>query len=354
MEVGAYSHIGKVRDLNEDAYYIPENDFNLFVIADGMGGHNAGEVASHIAIDAIKDYLSENLKQMEMISEEYIYRILKESMTYANRLIYTKSLEDEKFQGMGTTLTVMLVLSKVYIGHVGDSRAYLIKNDQILQITQDEKITALIPFNKDDDYKYFFMATEKGVIKKTKIEDFDNVRRSGLVAIKLDKGDELKWVHPVTGKDEIILTTSAGQAIHFKETDVRSMGRGATGVRGIRLKDNDIVVGMDSILPQQKGNQLLVISENGFGKRTDLKHYKIQKRGGSGIKTAKVTSKTGKIVSAHLINVDNLEEDLIATSQIGQIIRMPLNSISTSGRDTQGVRVMRLQAKDKVSATTLL
>ena len=142
MEVGAYSHIGKVRDLNEDAYYIPENDFNLFVIADGMGGHNAGEVASHIAIDAIKDYLSENLKQMEMISEEYIYRILKESMTYANRLIYTKSLEDEKFQGMGTTLTVMLVLSKVYIGHVGDSRAYLIKNDQILQITQDHSLVA--------------------------------------------------------------------------------------------------------------------------------------------------------------------------------------------------------------------
>ncbi len=223
-----------------------------------------------------------------------------------------------------------------------------------LELSQDEKITALIPYSKDDNYKYFFMTTEKGVIKKTRIEDFDNVRRSGLIAIKLEKDDKLGWVRPVTGKDEIIITTSAGQAIHFKETDVRSMGRSAAGVRGIKLKNNDTVIGMDSVISGQKGNQLLVISENGFGKRTDLKSYKIQKRGGSGIKTARITTKTGKIVNAYLINADDLEEDLIATSQMGQIIRMPLKSISVSGRDTQGVRVMRLQSKDKVSATTIL
>ncbi|HLM84352.1 MAG TPA: DNA gyrase C-terminal beta-propeller domain-containing protein, partial [Candidatus Bathyarchaeia archaeon] len=148
--------------------------------------------------------------------------------------------------------------------------------------------------------------------------------------------------------------TAAGQAIHFKETDVRGMGRTAAGVRGIRLGKNDEVVGMDVVLKNQKGNQLLILTGNGFGKRTDLKSYKIQKRGGSGIKTAKITPKTGKLVSAHIINLDNLETDLIASSANGQIIRVPLKSISSLGRATQGVRVMRLNGADIIAATAVL
>ncbi|HAT74260.1 MAG: gyrase subunit A protein [Candidatus Moranbacteria bacterium GW2011_GWF2_36_839] len=223
-----------------------------------------------------------------------------------------------------------------------------------LSLSQDESITALIPFNKDDNYKYLFMTTQMGTVKKTAISEFENVRRSGLIAIKLEKDDALRWVDATTGSDEVVVTTRNGQAIRFKEADVRGMGRTAAGVRGIKLKKDDAVVGMDIVFKNQKGNQLLVISENGYGKRSDLKFYKVQKRGGSGIKTASVTAKTGKIIGATIINMDALDTDLILTSEKGQIIRIPLSSVSVLGRATQGVRVMRPQAGDKVSASTVL
>ncbi len=223
-----------------------------------------------------------------------------------------------------------------------------------LQLSQEESVTAIIPFNKDDGYKFLFMTTEMGTVKKTNLSDFDNVRRSGLLAIKLAKEDALRWVEPTSGQDEMIITTSKGQAIHFKEKDVRPMGRSAAGVRGIKLKKEDKVVGMDVVLKNQKGNQLLIITENGYGKRSDLKFYKVQNRGGSGIKTANVTVKTGKIIGADIINIDDIENDLILSSEKGQIIRIPLKSVSSLGRATQGVRVMRPQSGDKVSAITIL
>lgn len=223
-----------------------------------------------------------------------------------------------------------------------------------LQLSQEENVTAIIPFDKEDNFKYLLMTTEMGTIKKTSLIDFDNVRRSGLIAINLAKGDMLKWVEATTGEDEIIITTAKGQAIHFKEKDVRPMGRTASGVRGIKLKKDDKVVGMDAIFKNQKGNQLLIITENGYGKRSDLKAYKIQNRGGSGIKTANVTSKTGNLIGAVIMNVDEIEEDLIITSEKGQIIRIPLKGISTLGRATQGVRVMKPSIGDKVSAITVL
>ncbi|MEI8343772.1 MAG: DNA gyrase subunit A [Candidatus Moraniibacteriota bacterium] len=223
-----------------------------------------------------------------------------------------------------------------------------------LQLAQEEKITAMIPYNKNDGYKFFFMTTTHGVVKKSKIEDFDNVRRSGLIAITLDKGDTLNWVLPSTGTDEITISTAGGQAIRFKESDVRAMGRSAAGVRGIKLKGNDLVVGMDIVLKGQKGNQLLIITENGYGKRTDLAAYKIQKRGGSGIKTANITAKIGRLVGAHIINIDEIEGDLFITSLQGQIIRIPLKSISVLGRATQGVRIMKPKAGDKVAAAAVI
>ena len=223
-----------------------------------------------------------------------------------------------------------------------------------LQLAQEEKITAMIPYNKNDGYKFFFMTTIHGVVKKSKIEDFDNVRRSGLIAITLDKGDTLNWVLPSTGTDEISISTAGGQAIRFKEADVPAMGRNAAGVRGIKLKGSDLAVGMDIVLKGQKGNQLLIITENGYGKRTDLAAYKIQNRGGSGIKTANITAKIGKLVGAHIINVDEIEGDLFITSLQGQIIRIPLKSISVLGRATQGVRIMKPSAGDKVAAAAII
>jgi len=223
-----------------------------------------------------------------------------------------------------------------------------------LQLSQEETVTAIIAFNKDDNYKFLMMTTEMGTVKKSAISEFENVRRSGLIAINLEKGDALRWVDATTGEDEVVITTAKGQAIHFKEKDVRPMGRTAQGVRGIKLKKEDKVVGMDVIFKNQKGNQLLIITENGYGKRSDLKQYKVQNRGGSGIKTANVTTKTGKLIGAGIINVEEIEEDLIITSEKGQIIRIPMKDISVLGRATQGVRVMKPAPGDKVSAITVL
>lgn len=223
-----------------------------------------------------------------------------------------------------------------------------------LQVAQEEKITAVIAFSNNDAFRYLFMATENGTIKKSKLEDFENVRRSGLIAIGLDKGDTLGWVRPTTGDDDAVLTTSDGQAIRFRETDVRPMGRNASGVRGMKLKGNDKIVGMDVVSKGAKGLELLILSQNGFGKRSELKSYKVQKRGGSGIKTMKVTAKTGKLVGAAITSLAVIEDDLILTSQKGTIIRVPFKSVPLLGRVTQGVRVMKPQPGDAVAAFTLL
>jgi DNA gyrase subunit A len=222
-------------------------------------------------------------------------------------------------------------------------------------MSPSERITAMIAYNKGDKFKYLFMATANGTIKKTKIEDFDNVRRSGLIAINLDKGDLLGWVCPTTGVDDVVMTTADGQSIRFKEGDVRPMGRSAAGVRGLKLKDEkDRIVGMD-VIPKEAGDmELLVLSQNGYGKRTSLKQFKVQKRGGSGMKAMKVTDKTGDIAGAIVTSIANVEQDIILTSAKGTIIRIPFKSVSLLGRVTQGVRVMKPAAGDKVAGLAIL
>lgn len=290
-----------------------------------------------------------------------VYRVQKRG---GKGVIGATTKEGDSIEQVTSVMTHDNLMFFTNSGKVFQTKAYEIPASQrtakgqaivnFLQLSQDEKITEMIAFNKDDNYKFFFMTTKDGTVKKVKIEDFENVRRSGLIAITLDKGDTLGWVKPTTGTDEIVITTAQGQAIHFKESDVRAMGRGAAGVRGIKLKKDDRVVGMDSVFKNQKGNQLMIISENGFGKRTDLKFYKIQKRGGSGIKTSSVTTKTGRLAGANVVNVDDIEGDLIVTSAQGQIIRIPLKSISILGRATQGVRIMKPGLGDKVSAAAVL
>ncbi len=223
-----------------------------------------------------------------------------------------------------------------------------------LQLAQGEKITAVIALGKKDEAKFLFMATTDGTVKKTKIEDFANVRRSGLIAITLEKGDTLNWVRPTVGDSEVMITTEKGQAIRFKETDVRAMGRNAAGVRGIKLGSGDKVVAMDVVEKGGKDRELLILSENGYGKRSDLKHYKLQKRSGSGIKTMNVTPKTGKLVGAYITRPEDKEVDMIVTSEKGIIIRVPFASIPLLSRVTQGVRMMKPQSGDRVSAFTVL
>lgn len=226
-----------------------------------------------------------------------------------------------------------------------------------LQLAPNEKVSAVLSGEDLSEYKHLLMTTSSGTVKKTDIKDFDNVRSNGLIAIKLRPDDYLQWVHPTTGKDDVFLVTAKGQSIRFNEKDIRSMGRAASGVRGIKLKSGDKVVGSDVISAVDvKGGKykLLVVMANGYGKRTDIGQYKVQGRGGSGIKTAKITTKTGAIIKAMVINAKE-ERDLLAISDKGQVIRLPVMSISSLGRDTQGVRIMRFkEAKDAVASVALV
>ena len=224
-----------------------------------------------------------------------------------------------------------------------------------LELSSEEKVLSLQTFGKEDKeqgMKYLVMITKNGIIKKTSLDDFENIRRSGLIAISLKKGDALKDVRKTTGQDDIILITKKGQSIRFKEKDIRSMGRTASGIRGIRIKSGDEVIAMDVIKNKAEKNHLLVLTENGYGKRTDLKEYKLQGRGGSGIKTAQITPKTGSLAASMVLT--GQEEDLIVISQKGQVIRTKVGIIAKHGRATQGVRIMRLDTGDKVASATCI
>ena len=223
-----------------------------------------------------------------------------------------------------------------------------------LSISQQERITSVLAIPKGEKSKgYIVMLTRNGIIKKVEATTFENVRRSGLIAVTLKQSDTLGWARHTAGTDDIILATKNGQSVRFSERDVRAMGRQAAGVTGIRLKKSDEVVGMDIIRGKEgEATNLLVIMELGLGKQTPVKQYKRQRRGGSGIKTAKVTQKTGRVVNARIINQE--QSELIAISRKGQVIRTMIASVPTLGRRTQGVRIMRMDQKDAIASITTL
>jgi DNA gyrase subunit A len=221
-----------------------------------------------------------------------------------------------------------------------------------LELNSNEKISALVAYSPkiDPQSNYLIMVTKNGLIKKTPLSHFSNIRRTGIVAISLKNGDELKWVDLSSGKDELILVTALGQAIRFSEKEIRPMSRQAVGIKAINLKKNDSVAGFDVV--KDKNAWLLVVSSCGFAKKTPLKQYKIQKRGGSGIKTAKITSKTGELVCAHIIT--NQQEILLSLSQKGQILKTSLKDVREAGRQTQGVRIMKLKNGDKLAGVVVI
>lgn len=216
----------------------------------------------------------------------------------------------------------------------------------LISLGPEEKVTSMITL-KEGQSGYLFMATQKGIVKKTPLSDYQTVKKNGLIAIRLDKGDELSWVRLTSGDDEIILITRNGQAIRFKEKNVRPQTRATRGVRGIRLKDNDRLVGMDIA---KKDSDLLIVSENGLGKRTPIRLFKTQSRGGSGVICQRVNEKTGKVVNGHITSRDT--KSIILVSKLGQIIRIPYKKIPSLGRATQGVRLMKLNQNDSVASMT--
>lgn len=214
----------------------------------------------------------------------------------------------------------------------------------LLNLQPEESVTATLNMSTGDNSKYLFMATKKGVIKRSKLEDYKNIRQNGIIAINLDDGDELHWVAQTDGEREVILSTADGQALRFSENEVRPMGRSARGVKGMRLREGDIIVGMDIVV---EGSTIVVISENGYGKKTKVDQFTAHKRGGVGIKTAIVNAKTGKIVDVK--SVTDQGSELMMISESAQVIRLALKDVPSLGRTTQGVRVMRLSDGDKVA-----
>jgi DNA gyrase subunit A len=221
----------------------------------------------------------------------------------------------------------------------------------LLNLQPEEKITSIIKLEQNsssDDY--LFMATTKGTVKKTSLSDFANIRTNGLNAINLDEGDELRWIQKTNGENDVIISTSAGQAVRFNEKDVRAMGRAARGVRGVRLRPNDVVVGMD--VATDSDQKLLVISANGYGKATKVSNFEIKHRGGIGVKAAVVTAKTGPIVSVQTLPKEITDALMISIG--GQTIRVQIKDIPTLGRTTQGVRIMKLSDGDSVASVGLM
>jgi DNA gyrase subunit A len=216
-----------------------------------------------------------------------------------------------------------------------------------LEIPPNEKITAAVAYETARP-GYLIMVTKEGLIKKTPLKDFETVRRTGIIALKLQPSDVLSWIRLSTGSDEILLVTARGQAIRFKETDVRSMSRAASGIRAMRLGKGDGIAGADIITKADRSagakERVLAVMAHGYAKQTPLSEYKTQKRGGGGIKTAQVTEKTGPVIATAIL--DDEAEELIAFSSKGQALRTPLKDVRIAGRATQGVRIMNLGSGD--------
>ena len=215
----------------------------------------------------------------------------------------------------------------------------------LLSLDAGEKISAVIPISDFEDSKYLLMATKNGLIKKTPLQEYNSSRKTGLLAITLKDDDELIDVRLTDGQDNVVLVTEKGLCITFDEKDVRPVGRSAQGVLGIRLDEDDTVIGMESILSNNKGVTLLAITENGFGKRTELDEYRVQNRGGRGVITYKITPKTGNIVGIRMAKED---DDVMLITNSGTIIRINVKDVSILGRATQGVTLMRTNENEKV------
>ena len=321
--------------------------------------HKAGEIS-------IEDLIKEEETVITLTKSGYIKRMNPDEYKKQRRggvgTVGMKPREEDKIEYFLSVNTHDTLFFFTDSGKVFRTKAYEVPEGirtnkgrgimNFLEIATSDKILSILALNKNEDKDgYLIMTTTNGVSKKTKLREFENVRRNGLIAISLREGDTLCEVERINKGDDILLATKKGMSIRFNEKDVRAMGRQASGVRGVKLKPEDKVIGMVFISQENEKAGLLVLTENGYGKITSVEDYKKQRRGGVGIKIANVTKKTGEIVKPQIITN---QEDLIVISQKGQTIRIKISSIPRLGRDTQGVKIMRLKAGDKVvSATTI-
>ena len=329
-----------------------------------------------VVVSGLKEFREEDLTPQEevvviMTQDGYIKRMPPETFRAQRRggkgLIGFELKEEDRIHQIISANTHDNALFFTDRGRVFQTKVYEIpvasrtaKGKSVhnfLTLSQNEKVQTILSYGEnaekdENEPNFLVMTTKQGIIKKTAISDFANVRRTGIIALSLKKDDKLAWVVPSSGSDELTLVSTMGQSIRFKEKQVRAMGRTAAGIHAMRLKKDDSIVSLDVISTSLKNPRLLAVMANGFGKQTPLKEFKVQGRGGSGVKAAEITKKTGAIVSAQII--DDTIEEVIAFSEKGQAIRMLLKSIRTTGRATQGVRIMDLDAGDKLISVVCL
>lgn len=330
---------GALKEIGEEEL-VPEENF-LFVLTKSgyIKRMNPGELRTQKR--GGKGLIGMATKEEDVISHFFL------ANTHDNLLFFTNS--GKVFQTKGYEVPEASRISK--------GKAIV----NFLNISPKEIITAIVPLakkinNQEKNLRtgFLFMTTKNGLVKKVDLDEFSSIRKSGMIAIKLNNNDELRWVKQTSGQDDVILISSNGQAIRFKEKDVRKMGRQAAGVEGIKLNNSSEVVGME-VIPisnYKADSQLLIVTENGYGKRTYLKYFKTQKRRGKGIKAAKITAKTGRIVSGQLINLE--QKELMVISKKGQVIKMEVKTIPILGRATQGVKIMKLEKNDQVASVVVV
>ena len=333
----------------------------LLALKDKYGDERRSKIINHeIGKFSEEELIPEEESVILLTTENYIKRVPQNDFRRQNRGGKGKrgmtTKEEDVIAQIVTTNSHDYLLFFTNQGRLFRLKAYEVPQASLsakgtaavnlLNMHPEEKITAIIKQGETGGEGYLFMATKKGTIKKSAIKDFFNVRSNGLIAIKLDGSDELRWVKETTGENDIVISTSAGQATRFNEKEVRAMGRAAMGVRGMRLRPKDEIVGMDVIT--DAGQKLIVVSANGYGKLCLVANFPPHKRGGVGIKVASVTEKTGPIVAVHTLD-PNAKEVIMASTK-GQAIRVAVKEIPTLGRATQGVRIMKMGEGDAVAS----
>ena len=330
----------------------------ILIIADKYGDKRRTQVEFDESDLSMEDLIPEQDVVVAMTKLGYIKRMTTDTFKSQNRggkgIKGMQTLQEDYVEELFMTSSHHYIMFFTNTGRVYRLKTYEIPEASrtsrgmaivnLLQLMPEEKITAMIPIKEYEEGQYLMMATKKGLVKKTKITDYANVRKTGLAAITLREDDELIEVKFTDNDRDVFLVTKYGQCIRFDEKDVRPTGRTSMGVRGINLVDEDEVVAMQLDV---QGDYLLIVSEKGMGKRTDIAEFTVQNRGGKGVKCYKITEKTGEVVGAKSVNEDN---ELMIINTEGIIIRMECSGISILGRITSGVKLINLQENSKVAS----
>jgi len=358
--------IARLREiLASDTEILKIIEAELIEIRDKFGDKRRSEIADRTADISLEDTIEDEEMVVTISHTGYIKRsavdLYRSQRRGGKGKTGMKTKEEDFVEQLFIASTKDFLLCFTDIGRMYWLKVYEIPEGSrttkgkavvnLVNVGMDEKITTILPVKEFSEETYLFMATRNGVVKKTPLVEYSNVRQGGIIAVKLDEGDKLISVALTDGKKDVFLASRNGKAIRFNEEDARSMGRVTRGVRGMNLNEDDHVIGMEIVDNEAVGSTIFTVCENGFGKRTDLDEYRDQSRGGKGIITIKTTDRNGSVVNVMQVSDDN---DLMVITDNGKILRVPVSGFSVIGRNTQGVKLITTEEKEKVVAVAKL